>query len=382
MPRAPRIVVPPTVELPPPSDNGGQDGPDYDEMTEIELSQLKLGDLGLLNNPDYRDWDWHIYRFRTRAEIAADPQGGPRELMGKRSGPIDLFEIQEQFGGGVFEFWGFFDKNEGEGKKLYKKPIIPIAGPRKRFDVPPPQTPVAVPAILSSDPALRLLERMDQRLADMARTPAPAAAAPPTLKDLADTLKTLDELRGRNAPAASGDPNTKTVETYLGLIERGIAIGSERDPSAEPAGTDWGKVIDGALPVLDRMLSNLSRARRPIPRPAGAAGPAPTTASSAVVIEDGKPEVEVSYRWTVAIESLANAIADNEPPRDFAITLEHILNKQEFGMLRVATLEQVMAEMKAAVETFPILKTEQAQTYIQALLGEIKNPSEDPGDGQ
>jgi hypothetical protein len=98
-------------------------------------------------------------------------------------------------------------------------------------------------------------------------------------------------------------------------------------------------------------------------------------------VVDPESEAVVNHRWPAAIESLANAIADGEDAQEFAITLEHILNKQEFGMLRAATLDQVMTEMQAAFGAFPILKTDQAQTYIQALLAEIKNPSA-PADGQ
>ncbi len=372
MPRAPRIVVPPIANLPPQE----PDGPDYDELTEIELSQLKLGDLGLLSNPEYRDWDWHIYRFRTRAEIAADPQGGTRELMGKRSGPIDLFEIQEQFGGGVFEFWGFFDKGEGEGKKLYKKPVIPIAGVRKRFDVPILQTPAPAQPI-SSDPLIRLLERMDQRLERMDR-PAPAPAQT-SIKELAETLVLLN---GLHRPAgAPRNPDREVVNGLMEMVKTGIEIGQGREPATPGEGaTDWGKVIEAAAPVVDRILARMTPVRRPPLRPPGAAAPAPASSSSAEVV-DPESEAVVNHRWPAAIESLANAIADGEDAQEFAITLEHILNKQEFGMLRAATLDQVMTEMQAAFGAFPILKTDQAQTYIQALLAEIKNPSA-PSDGQ
>ena len=83
----------------------------------------------------------------------------------------------------------------------------------------------------------------------------------------------------------------------------------------------------------------------------------------------------MNYRWPAAIEALANAIAGDEDPIEFAITLEHILNKQEFGMLRQATVDLVMGEVGVWVDSFPILKTDQARTFLEALLAEIKNPS-------
>ncbi len=342
-------------------------------MTDDEIDQEKMGDIAILSDPSYQDWEWHIWRFRTKTELAADPQGGVRELIEKRVGPIDVFELREQLGGGVFELWGFFNNGDGGGKRLRKKPVFTFAGPRKRYDVPilPTPAPAAVPQAPASDPALiRILDRIDMRL-DQLKDGTGSKA--PTLKDMADTLMTLDALRKRgDQPVAN--PEREIVNTYFAMVEKGIELGQQRDPSVAPTGTDWAKVFELGLPLIDRLISRYGQIRRPPPRPAPSPGDK-STPSAAAVVDQPNEVPEMNHRWPTAIESLANAIADGEDPREFAITLEHILNKQEIGQLRLATLDQVMSELQVAFETYPILKTDQARMFIEALLAEIKNPT-------
>jgi hypothetical protein len=352
-----------------------------DEMTEDELAQEKLGDVALLSGPEFQDWEWHIKRLRTRDEINADPNGGVREIMERRVGPLDLFELQERLGGGTFELWGFYDNGNGQGKRLRRKPIVTFAGPRKRFDVPLVVTPAPTTASGDNTALARFLERMEYRLDRLERTAAPAAPAPTSIKELAETLVLLNGLQAKPL-APPPNPDREVVNGLMQMVKTGIEIGQGRDPvpAGEGNGTDWGKVIETAAPIVDRILSRYTPVQRPpLRKPGAPPPPAPTPpASSAAIVDEPEREVAavVNHRWPTAIESLANAIADGEDPIDFTITLERILNKQEFAMLRAASVDQVMGELAGVLDTYPILKTEPARVFLDALLSEIRNPSE------
>jgi len=373
MPRARRIPVPPGIEVPeivPPELNGA---PDLDDLTDEELEQRELGDIGLLSDPSYQDWEWHIHRIRDKAEMAANPQGGNRELMGRRTGPIDLIELQEQFGGGVFELWGFKDIGDGRGKRLRKKPSFVIAGPRKRFDLPAAAVSLASVSVPGTDPVLvRVLEAIDQRLGKLEQSQT--AAPVPTLKDMAETMLMLDKLRAPQA-VPEGDPSEKIVHTYFAMVEKGIELGQAREPIGERGGIDWAKAIEVGAPLLERLLSRAA-ARRPL-RPGAAPPPPAGEASGAAVVEEAPPQI--SHRWATAIESMAGAIASGEDPSDFAVTLERILNQQELGMLRLSTTDKVMNDLAAAGDALPILRTPEARSFVDATLAELRNPSTEDG---
>jgi len=371
MAKAPRISAPPAEVVAP--------GfiPEYpgDDLTEDEIEQASVGDLISIQGAEFDSVNWSIWRHRTRQEMASEHGGEAREWVADRLGQLHGAELVEQIGGGTFNFRGYVQRPDGRGVCLKYNRTIALAGPRRNFAAvavtevtsvgsPPPTSVNGVDSFLA-----RILDRMDARLNAIER--GSGDVKPPTLKDLADTLNSLDQMRERGRPEPG---NALDNTALLEVLSKGIEIGQGREPGE--GGTNWGEIVKATVPALERILANATRRRFVRPAPAGAPGaPAPPASEAEVIVET---EPEVNHRWPVAIESLAAAIAERDEPADFAVTLGRILNQQEIGMLRLATPEQVMADIaNGAGERFPILKTPAARAFVEGVLAELNSPGED-----
>lgn len=355
-------------------------------LSDEEIERKAAGDIALLDDPTFNAYKWSIWRLRTPDEMAREPQGGEWEHVATKIGPLDEEWTRANLGGGTFEFRGYFDSGDGNGRNLKRKPIIPIAGPRKNFAAPTPSANPAVqlPANNGLTRGERILLKMARetqaRLERLEHAPAPAPPAPQSLKDLVESLVAIDTLRARNMPAPQ-PTDTEMLGSMMEVLRQGIEIGQVREPAAAgEGGTDWLKVAEAAMPVIERVLS--VRGRRMAPPPGVRTG-----SSSATVIETPPPPAaeapagpeNQSHRWETAFESLAGAIAENEDPADFAVTLERILNTQELAIARLEP-DQLIVRLKRAAEVFPILATLPGQAYIAQVLQELNQPPEAESD--
>jgi hypothetical protein len=372
-----RVVVDPDID---------PNGTEPDEgLTQAELDQAAAGDIAMLGDPQFTDYEWSIFRQRTRAEILANP-GPAWEFWTKKVGPLDSTEMQIELGGGTFEFRGYFNNGDGNGKVIRRKPIITFAGPRKPSDPTPPPAPAAtsqsVPA--ATDPALvAMLKLMDDRLDRLERQPAPQGTS---LKDLAETMVMLDKLRQPSQVADTPDP-LATAQGFMDAVRQGIELGQAREPLPADVerGTDWAKILDTAAPILERVFAGAAAARRvqAAPRPA----PRAATDSHAEVVNDPPPapaaevvtpEMEVARARTMAlIDALARAISTQVEPTDFAGTVADILTDDELGMMLSGPPEIVIGELTSMQARYPILGTDAAKAYIGAVLNELRSPTEE-----
>lgn len=384
MPRAPRVITP----VPPDGDIFAGD-----DLTDEEIEQASVGDLISIQGPQFDNVSWSIWRHRTRQEMASEHSAETQEWVADRTGQLHGTDLVEAIGGGTFNMRGYVPRADGRGVQLKYNRTIALAGPRRNFSAQPP-----VPAVVATTPhangsgeltrsermMLRIMRNMDARLEKMTSTPPPPAAPPTSLKDLADTLKTLKELSGPEKAQPARDPDKEIVGTYVAMIQQGIALGQERDPvsGGEGGGTDWGKIAETGMQLLDKLLSRAAQQRAQARR-----GPHPP--SSATVVEtDGKPvsvtpepavQTVANHRWVSAVEKLAGAISSSQEPAEFAADLEVILNEDEIEKLisPLATTEAVLAECSPYFETYPVLTTDAARPYVAAVLAELRNPSED-----
>jgi hypothetical protein len=135
-------------------------------------------------------------------------------------------------------------------------------------------------------------------------------------------------------------------------------------------------VLDKLGPVAEKIAMAFMAPRRPGPPRPGAPA-APATASRAEVVDPPEPEAAPgpepgAHRWPAVIEALANGVASGVDPADFCTTLELLLPPQELGMLRMASADVVLEQVRAnAGGAYPILATEQAAAFVQAVLAEL-----------
>jgi hypothetical protein len=340
----------------------------------------EMGDVGELADSRYTEYSWIIYRMRTAEEINRMPAAGPRSMVTRRIGPIDITEIQREFGGGVYEFWAFLDLGDGNGKKLRFKRTFAVESPRK--DPNAGVIHVSAPAVAAGvDPQLagilgaisRTLERLDARAAQPA-APAPATQPFP-FKELVELTKMLND---RNTPALAG----ASVTEMMGLVQQGIELGKSTQPGSEPSTV--AVVLEKLAPSLERLAATLLT-RRPGPppmrRPMG--GPVPSTAQVVSDPEPPPPPSDDETRMSAAIDALARAVIEQTPPDDFAFVLEHTLSREQVAMLRLGSTEQIMGQLtdSGATLKYPILATEAAAPYLDSVLAELRTPATEEDGG-
>lgn len=153
----------------------------------IELEEV--GDLEQLADAAYQDWSWYVYRFRSSREfqevLRSNPKARQRVLATKIQGPLDVMELRESCGGGVYEIWGFLNK------QLKIKQTHEIEGPPRSYAEPAPEP--APPAATPEATTLASLAQSQARMAEVltrleARVAQPAAANGLSLKDLRELV--------------------------------------------------------------------------------------------------------------------------------------------------------------------------------------------------
>jgi hypothetical protein len=311
--------------------------------------------------------------------MAQNPSANKYEWVADVTGELRGADLVAQIGGGTFRFFGHITTPDGKAKRIAYNRKVTLAGPRKNFAFEPPPPQIVAPAAQpQNDGLIRLLEKINDRLDRLERTPAPA---PTSLKDMAETMVLLKSLNPEAPPAANAD--REVVHAYVEMLKQGIALGQVREPIAEDGGTDWGKVIESAVPLVDRILT-----RRPPPRPQGrpvnGAPPQPPPAQTAEptpapTAEEDPAQAAERARWLVLIDSLSRAITRREAVEDFADRVESILTEDEVTLLRLSSPEQVIGELKTyAADRYPVLATPGAKDYVAQVLAELNAaPSDD-----
>lgn len=362
--------MPPSAIVEP--ENYDQPMPDTDPDS-ADNALAAVGDITQLADPKYRDWTWWIYRIRSQEEMEKAPRAKSRIIVTKVVGPLDVIEIQSRYGGGVFEFWGFLDGT------LRAKAIHELEGPRKVHD--PAASPVVATTSTgnnnpSTDAAMLRIE-----LAQLAKTVEALANKKPeapqgvTVKDVLELMLSLDKMRG---PAQVGPVTSDgaLVKEMVGMFREGMDLRREADGGGEQS--TLGIVLEKLGPVLERVAEKVISQRRGSPRPAPRQAPRETEATVVELATEAPPSTPpVTHRWQTAVEAMANAIAEEHEPGEFAYLLDGILNSQEIAVLKLASVDQVFAEIGPLVETYPVLKSDTARVFIDAVLSELRNPTED-----
>lgn len=331
-----------------------------DDEPALPDASDELGDILALSDESYREATWYVYR---RRDHGAAPRGrsvtNAPVYVAKLVGPLEIEEVRNLVGGGMFKICGYRKRN-GRNVKFIER-NVEIEGPRKVWDdvpVRPAPNPNAT-ATAAATPGVprelvEILSRIEQRLANTQQTPAVNGFS---VKDMLELLRQLQP-----APALPAD--VTMMKEMVGMAKDFMQLGAERQPDGE----GWVSVVDKLTPLAERLLSNVRRPTVPMPPPPA---PQPQHGASSAQVEN------VSPRMTAVVESLARAIDEGLDPSDFAGTVETILNDDECASLKLATAEHVIGELRTLSSRFPIFNTEQAATYVGELLEHLKNPPDD-----
>lgn len=366
-------IVAPAGDPPPAADHDEDDDDAGDTPPSAPQDFGDIGDVAQLADPTYTDWTWWVYRVKTREEQRSAPRSKSKVVVTKLTGPLDVIEIQKQYGGGVYEFWGF------HGGALRIRQTHELDGPRKVWDQPSSVTPSVTLQDAAAAPSRTdaLLERLLEKLSN---PPAPAPA-PQSLTDQLTAVVQVAKMLQPPAPASTD----QQLSGMLELFRQGVEMGTKREPGE--GGTDWAAIIDKGAPVVEKLVGAMlaGRPRRPAPPPAQRRSQPP---SSAEVIADPPPpeptEDQSSPGMAAVVAALARAVdaigtEDEIPPDDFAATVATVLEPRELSLLCMGSTDQLMAELEAVAHRFPVFapgSNQAARTFVEAVLGVLRSPPE------
>lgn len=353
------------------------------------------GDVFDLVDARYADWKWYVYRQKAKAEMLAEPGSAPRVLVTKVLGPLDSMQIQEEHGGGVFEFWGFFDG------KLRRRVTAEIAGPRKNYMAPPVVVTTTPPPVAPApapfpDPYGRRMDRLENLLEQLLTRPAPAPPPPQGL-GFEQAIQLFTMMQQSVAPPGGN------IRELVEVFKLGAEVRNDIEPGAAKSTGEM--VLDRLVPVAERLATVImSRTqpptvRRPAPPPPGPSGhPAVTTSSAQVVDETpaataappaSDEDVEAQSRIIVLVGAVVRAIQEKRDPEDFAVTVDEILSPDEVALLEhpSTTVDALLAQMNAvtggrhttlgAIVDNRFVPSQDARAFVEAVLVELRRPDDD-----
>jgi hypothetical protein len=365
-----------------------------DALTEEDIEQAQIGDLFSIQGSEFDNVSWSIFRFRTRPEIAADPQGQPEEWVADRTGQLHGTDLSESIGGGTFRFRGYRARADGNGVSLAYNRTIALAGPRKNFAAPPPTPVVVAPTAngLSRGERimLRMLRNQEQRLQLIER----AAVSPvvgPSLKDMAETMVLLQSMSQRGQPASDTSIAKELFGTMMAATKTGIELGQGREPLPPEEVNTTVKVLEAVAPLASRFLDILATRRTAPPprRPAEATAasppetPAAAAPSSAEVVVETPETVQpiIAARMMVVVDTLAMGATNQDEVEEIADLIAGVLPAGELeAILRLPDLVVLDDIAQKSSGQYPILATEAGRNYVAAVLSELRRVPEPDDD--
>jgi hypothetical protein len=292
-----------------------------------------------------------------------DPRAKGRVLVTRVDGPLDIMDIQNRFGGGRYEYWGF------HGGKLQKRKTIELEGPRKSYDLPSAPSAIMVSpapaAPVTDERVMGILNELSRKVEVLSN--ADSGAGGISVKEM---VALMDFMRSQNPPTPSGGSMKELVEVFKMGADLAGEVGGGKRGTLEV-------VLEKLGPVIERVGTAMVTARpRPLMRPS-AAPPTPGQAVEAparVVAEPEPMELDMDQvRMTSAVDSLSRAITGGQDPADFAGALEDILSPEQVHLLKALPEATVIDTiLGTAAGHYPVLVTDSARAYMAAVLTELK----------
>jgi hypothetical protein len=280
-------------------------------------------------------------------------------------------DIQNRFGGGRYEFWGF------HGGTLQKRKTIELEGPRKSYDPPPSTAPASAPlspaplAPASDDRVVRLIEELTRRVDKLSADNEPQGVG----ISVKDMIALMDLMASRNTQP----PGPSVVKEMVDAVKMGIELGGEAQGGGKRGNLEV--ILEKLSPVLEKVATAMVTQRpRVMMRPGVPPGATAVEAPARVVNEPEPQELDMDQvRMMSAVDSLSRAITAGMDPADFASSLEDILSPEQIHLLKALPEEQVIGTILAAAGgRYPVLLTEPAKAYMAAVLSELKSEPSEP----
>jgi hypothetical protein len=366
VPRAPRLIVPPldpaAAEAEPAIPFQPQEFPDTPEP------DAELDDILQLAQAAYADWGWYVYRYKSTDEMLRDPRAKIRALVTRIDGPLDIMDIQNRFGGGRYEFWGF------HGGTLQKRKTIELEGPRKSYDPPPGAAPAPAPlpaapaAPMNDERVVRLIEELTRRVDKLSADNEPQGVG----ISVKDMIALMDLMQSRNTQP----PGPSVVKEMVDAVKMGIELGGEAQGGGKRGNLEV--ILEKLSPVLEKVATAMVTQRpRAMMRPGGPPAGTPIEAPARVVNEPEPQELDMDQvRMTAAVDALSRAITAGMEPADFASSLADILSPEQLHLLKALPEEQVVSTLLSiAPGHYPVLLADSSKLYIGAVLTELKSES-------
>ncbi len=373
-------------------------GPDeyaFEELSEEEIAQAKVGTLFAIQGEEFANVSWAIHRYRTRQEMADDTSGEKMEWVADVTGELRGSDLVAQIGGGTFRFFGYVPKGDAkQGVKLAHNRLVRLAGPRKNFAAAPPAPPVMIPPTngLSRGERrmLKMLRRQDERLRMLENQSHHIITSPagPTIKELAETMVMLQALTQKGQPASDTSVAKQLFDTMMAATKTGIELGQGREPAPAEEVNTTVKVIESVAPLASRFLDILaSRSRiiatppRAAPGPVSGPSPPPPSNEPSSAEEIGQEREEVppitTARMMVVIDTLAMGATNQDAVEEIADLVDEILPDGELeGILRLPDNVVVSDIAHRSGAQYPILATDAGRNYVAAILRELRRSLE------
>lgn len=353
------------------------EGTDPDVVVEDEDQEDDpFGDLAFFSGAE-DDVEWGVERYKTADEVRQNPRGRNRVFVTKVEGKVDLVAFQREFGGGVFRFWG----KRGNGE-FYGAKKVELAGPRRSYnEIEAPAQPTHPSSSRNGLTRgerlmLKAIQAQNQILAQLIARPAEKSSG---VGEMVDALAKMDQIRGRDRAPSDASVAKEMFVAMTTALNQGIAIGAEREPSAPgeaPTGTDWGKVLENGIAVLERMSRRAPPPRRPPPPPA----PGETATASTSNAQVFEPPVidAAAARWIAALDRLETMVRSGVLADEAAEEIAVILTDQDLAEVLPFPNEAVIAQIVQRVSSESILATPDGRAYLALVLDELRKP--DSGD--
>jgi hypothetical protein len=381
--RTPTVIEPSGEPVPPGLADDLEDMAPDDEPDDLEFL-LDASQPGVT---------WFIERHKTQDEVNANPRGKAIVFVTKLPAPIDLNAFHREYGGGSYRFSRQLDNGRFAGSRR-----VELDGPpRARVFDPPRQAPQPAPVtngqasyVGTIDPRDRMMRVLTREIRELRREAQAARSAPVSpLMGMGglDAMGQIFALAEKIANRQTSQP--EPINAVIEAFTKGIDLGTQREPVAAAAGTDWVAVAREAAPIVRDLLGNLATAARAraAAGPGRPAGPAPAATATATGNPSAPPSAPAAEpaadadplgqlktaRWTTVVDALARAFARQVDPEGFADTLRDVLPDEDLVALRFATVDQVAGELAAGIAGYPALATPDgvlhapARAYLEAV---------------
>jgi hypothetical protein len=329
----------------------------------VEREEM-LGDAAVLGDPAIQGLTWRVWKLSNAGETLQLGHRGQGIYWCSMTGPLDLEYLRAVLGGGTFRFVGRGETPTGE--RVAETHVQTFVGPNKQPPPPVPQPNMAAAEPASNghgDPSLAaVVAELRELRKELQHPPQPPVDPFAMVERIAALMSTLRPEAG--APQSA----EKILEFGLGMMERGMKIGEQREPGEET----MLETITKLAPLAKDVLQVLKPAPRPVTfaRPVAPGTTSPGSPAPASTPGPSEPEVtQVNpHRVAALVDTVARAIERGTPPPQMAYTAEDMLDDNELQWLHQQDGDGLTAILVQHFKAYPVFGTDAGKSYVNKFL--------------